>query len=431
MSTVRIYKVAELLNSTSQEVVTLLKRDHGIDVKSASSTIEEVVARQFVERHARQRGITLPPPAQMFLETAVPAKGGAKKAAGARAGATAQAGGPRRRPAAARPHHHAAPGAAARRGACADATRVASPAPPRRGHAPGHLPVEHEAPPAPEPVEAVAAEPEPPPAAVAPPAPEPVVEVAPPAPAAPEPPAIAASATPAAEADSARAEAAEPAPARRNERRPHSIRRPARRRPSSGTGRPHRAADAPAAHRGSGGAADRRPVARRRSTAPDASGPGPAGCAERTGRARACCRAAGRRGWRQRPVGAAPRPARRSGPCAGAASARPAAGPPGVADSRPHDGDGPGRHRAPDLPADRHADPSELPAGRPAGHARPADRAASADPGLPSARRQLPSGWQHAPVRPAPRPRRAGSGRSRRCRPVRRRSRAASRWPRA
>ena len=81
MSTVRIYKVAELLNSTSQEVVTLLKRDHGIDVKSASSTIEEVVARQFVERHARQRGITLPPPAQMFLETAVPAKGGAKKAA--------------------------------------------------------------------------------------------------------------------------------------------------------------------------------------------------------------------------------------------------------------------------------------------------------------------------------------------------------------
>ena len=61
-------------------MVTLLKRDHGIDVKSASSTIEEVVARQFVERHARQRGITLPPPAQMFLETAVPAKGGAKKA---------------------------------------------------------------------------------------------------------------------------------------------------------------------------------------------------------------------------------------------------------------------------------------------------------------------------------------------------------------
>ena len=57
MATVRIYKVAELLNTTSQEVIALLKRDHGIEVKSASSTIEEVVARQFVERLARQRNI--------------------------------------------------------------------------------------------------------------------------------------------------------------------------------------------------------------------------------------------------------------------------------------------------------------------------------------------------------------------------------------
>src|SRR5262245_54387604 len=60
LATVRIYKVAELLNTTSQEVMALLKRDHGIDVKSASSTIEEVVGRQFVDRLARQRGITLP-----------------------------------------------------------------------------------------------------------------------------------------------------------------------------------------------------------------------------------------------------------------------------------------------------------------------------------------------------------------------------------
>ena len=60
MSTVRIYKVAELLGTTSQEVTALLKRDHGIEVKSASSTIEEVVARQFVERLARQRNISLP-----------------------------------------------------------------------------------------------------------------------------------------------------------------------------------------------------------------------------------------------------------------------------------------------------------------------------------------------------------------------------------
>ena len=40
--------------------MALLKRDHGIEVKSASSTIEEVVGRQFVDRLARQRGITLP-----------------------------------------------------------------------------------------------------------------------------------------------------------------------------------------------------------------------------------------------------------------------------------------------------------------------------------------------------------------------------------
>ncbi|HEY8549765.1 MAG TPA: translation initiation factor IF-2 [Vicinamibacterales bacterium] len=55
--------------------MALLKRDHGIEVKSASSTIEEVVARQFVERLARQRGLTLPPPSQMFSESASPARG--------------------------------------------------------------------------------------------------------------------------------------------------------------------------------------------------------------------------------------------------------------------------------------------------------------------------------------------------------------------
>jgi translation initiation factor IF-2 len=80
LATVRIYKVAELLGSTSQEVLALLKRDHGIELKSASSTIEEVVARSFVERIARQRGISLPS-GDMFAETPVPAKGGAKKTA--------------------------------------------------------------------------------------------------------------------------------------------------------------------------------------------------------------------------------------------------------------------------------------------------------------------------------------------------------------
>jgi translation initiation factor IF-2 len=60
--------VAELLGTTSQEVTALLKRDHGIEVKSASSTIEEVVARQFVDRLAKQRNITLPT-GDIFAET--------------------------------------------------------------------------------------------------------------------------------------------------------------------------------------------------------------------------------------------------------------------------------------------------------------------------------------------------------------------------
>src|SRR3954467_6363043 len=71
MATVRIHKVASLLNTSSQEVIALLKRDHGIEVKSASSTIEEVVARQFVDRLARQRNIVLPG-GDIFAETPPP-----------------------------------------------------------------------------------------------------------------------------------------------------------------------------------------------------------------------------------------------------------------------------------------------------------------------------------------------------------------------
>jgi translation initiation factor IF-2 len=74
MATVRIYKVAELLNTSSQEVMALLKRDHGIEVKSASSTIEEVVARQFVERLARQRNISVPSSAS-FADTPAAVRG--------------------------------------------------------------------------------------------------------------------------------------------------------------------------------------------------------------------------------------------------------------------------------------------------------------------------------------------------------------------
>jgi translation initiation factor IF-2 len=80
LATVRIYKVAELLGTTSQEVLALLRRDHGIELKSASSTIEEVVARSFVERLARQRNISLPG-GDMFAEHAPPAKAVSKKAA--------------------------------------------------------------------------------------------------------------------------------------------------------------------------------------------------------------------------------------------------------------------------------------------------------------------------------------------------------------
>ena len=61
----------------------LLRREHGIDVKSASSTIEEIVARQFAERMARERQIDLPA-GQIFSTTSTrrrTAKKGSKKQA--------------------------------------------------------------------------------------------------------------------------------------------------------------------------------------------------------------------------------------------------------------------------------------------------------------------------------------------------------------
>ena len=60
MATIRIYKVAEVLGIPSQEIIDLLKREHSIEVKSASSTIEEIVARQFAERTALERNLSLP-----------------------------------------------------------------------------------------------------------------------------------------------------------------------------------------------------------------------------------------------------------------------------------------------------------------------------------------------------------------------------------
>ncbi|MEO6223900.1 MAG: translation initiation factor IF-2, partial [Vicinamibacterales bacterium] len=81
MATVRIYKVAELLGLSSPDAMALLRKETGIEVKSASSSIEEIVARQFVERQARARRITLPA-GPLFADTPsapakkTPAKGG-------------------------------------------------------------------------------------------------------------------------------------------------------------------------------------------------------------------------------------------------------------------------------------------------------------------------------------------------------------------
>jgi hypothetical protein len=77
LATVRIYKVAELLGLSSQDAMALLKSETGIDVKSASSSIEEIVARQFVERQARKRQIKLPT-GPMFAETPVAKRPAAK-----------------------------------------------------------------------------------------------------------------------------------------------------------------------------------------------------------------------------------------------------------------------------------------------------------------------------------------------------------------
>jgi translation initiation factor IF-2 len=176
LSTVRIYKVAELLNTSSQEVTALLKK-MGIDVKSASSTIEEVVARQFVERLARDRNIQLPG-GDIFAET--PAVKGKKGPAPAKK--------------AAEPVKPAAPSLPPPR--LVKAARPAAPAAPP----PEPVAVAPEPPPIEPPV--VVAEPEPPaapePVAVAvvevpAPAPEPVVE-----PPAPEPEPVAAAPRPAA-----------------------------------------------------------------------------------------------------------------------------------------------------------------------------------------------------------------------------------------
>jgi translation initiation factor IF-2 len=78
LATVRIYKIAEVIGTTSQEVLALLKREHGIELKSASSTVEEMVARQFVNRLARERNISLPQ-GDPFGSTSARSTGGGRK----------------------------------------------------------------------------------------------------------------------------------------------------------------------------------------------------------------------------------------------------------------------------------------------------------------------------------------------------------------
>ncbi len=77
MGTIRIYKIAEVLGIPSQEVVQLLRTQHGIEAKSASSTVEEIVARQFAERLARKRNVTLPA-GSLFSQRPLMKRGGGR-----------------------------------------------------------------------------------------------------------------------------------------------------------------------------------------------------------------------------------------------------------------------------------------------------------------------------------------------------------------
>jgi len=214
LATVRIFKVAELLGTTSQEVLQLLKQNHGIELKSASSTVEEIVARQFVERLARQRGIELPK-GDIFSETAV-------KAAKAKTASTKKGQAPEPpkptgpplppprlirtvRPPSAPGHDgpaHDTQAPVAHVEAHEPAPVVEAP-PPVMAEAPAEVHHEPAAPPEPEvvappppPVEtpAVAEAPAPPPAPVVEPQPEPVAAAEPPP--APAPPVAAAPAAP-------------------------------------------------------------------------------------------------------------------------------------------------------------------------------------------------------------------------------------------
>src|SRR5688572_23625793 len=118
-----MYKVAELLGLSSQEAMTLLKSETGIDVKSASSSIEEIVARQFVERQARKRQISLPT-GPLFADSPALKKPAGK---GGKAPEPPKPAGPVMRPRLVKVHRPAAAdGDAAELGEVADAHMAAS-----------------------------------------------------------------------------------------------------------------------------------------------------------------------------------------------------------------------------------------------------------------------------------------------------------------
>jgi translation initiation factor IF-2 len=221
LATVRIYKIAELLGLSSQDVIALLKSETGIEVKSASSSVEEIVARQFVERQARDRNVALPPPTALFADTP-----GSSKKGGKGKGKAPEP--PKPPQPSLRPRLVKTPKAAAATDdspatdtdsaeAATDTAEAAAPAAeavPTEAAAPAAAPAAVEPPTAPAPVPEPEPTPEPAPAApetpAAPAAAEPAAESTPaqePAAAAPAPPA-----TPAAPAAAAPAPRTKPAP---------------------------------------------------------------------------------------------------------------------------------------------------------------------------------------------------------------------------
>ena len=189
MATIRIYKVAEVLGIPSHDIIDLLKREHGIEVKSASSTIEEIVAKQFAERTARERNLSLPAGPLFSAKSASSNKGrrGAKGAKPAEPAARPRLGPPRlvkapkiAPPVVEEPHDEpetpVAQAAPVESGQAAAPAEVALPAPP--------APAETALPAPPAPAEATLQEP-PVPAEAAPPAPMAPTSAPPPAPPAP------------------------------------------------------------------------------------------------------------------------------------------------------------------------------------------------------------------------------------------------------